>query len=68
MNNIFEDNFEFDDAYAQLLEMVKSIESDTVSLKDLSKKIAEAQSLVQKCEQELRDTSDQINQTPEDVD
>lgn len=65
---MFEDNFEFDDAYAQLLEMVKSIESDTVSLKDLSKKIAEAQSLVKKCEQELRDTSDQINQTQEDVD
>lgn len=54
--------FEFDDAYQELLHMVNEIESDSVALKDMAKKIAEAKALVQQCEQQLRVAEDAVEQ------
>lgn len=54
-------DFEFDDAYAQLLNMVKEIENDNVSLNDLAQKVAEAQFIVKNCDEALRKTEAEIN-------
>lgn len=56
------DKFEFDDAYQELLDMVKEIESDNVSLKDLAQKIAEAKTLVTQCEKQLRVVDDEVSE------
>lgn len=55
----------FDDAYDQLLQMVKQIENDNVSLKDLASKIKEAKSLVKTCENQLRQIEQDSNEDAE---
>lgn len=57
--------FEFDDAYQELLRLVNEIESDNVALKDMAQKIAEAKSLVQQCEQQLRTAEDAVERQEE---
>lgn len=57
--------FEFDDAYQQLLFLVQQMEQDTFSLKDLSGKIADAQTLVQQCEEQLRQVEGAVDKVQE---
>ncbi len=59
------EQFEFDDAYQELLRLVNEIESDNVALKDMAQKIAEAKSLVQQCEQQLRTAEDAVERQEE---
>ncbi|OJU73627.1 MAG: exodeoxyribonuclease VII small subunit [Bacteroidetes bacterium 47-18] len=59
------EQFEFDDAYQELLRLVNEIESDNVALKDMAQKIAEARSLVQQCEQQLRTAEDAVERQEE---
>lgn len=59
------EQFEFDDAYQELLRLVNEIESDNVALKDMARKIAEAKSLVQQCEQQLRTAEDTVERQEE---
>lgn len=60
-------DFEFDDAYAQLLNMVKEIESDSVSLNDLAQKVAEAQFIVKNCDEALRKTEVELKDATEEA-
>jgi len=60
-------DFEFDDAYAQLLNMVKEIESDSVSLNDLAQKVAEAQFIVKNCDEALRKTEAELKDATEEA-
>jgi exodeoxyribonuclease VII small subunit len=53
---------QFDDAYQELLSMLKEIETDTVSLNDLATKIATAKSLVQQCEEQLRKVENDVEE------
>ncbi len=59
------EQFEFDDAYQELLRLVNEIESDNVALKDMARKIAEAKVLVQQCEQQLRTAGDAVERQEE---
>lgn len=59
-------NFEFDDAYLQLLSMVKEIENDNISLSDLAAKIGDAKALVHQCESALREAEEAVDKAQED--
>ena len=48
------DNLSYGEAYANLRELVKDLESDTIQLDSLAEKVKQATQLIGYCEEKLR--------------
>ena len=51
----------YQEAYQELIEIVKELESDHVSIDDMSKKVKRAAALAQICKEKLKVTEQEVN-------
>ena len=56
-----EEKLSFDEAYAELEDIAKAIQSGTVGIDDLSLKVSRASSLIKHCKSKLRSIEGDIN-------
>jgi len=52
----------YQEAYQELVEIVKELESDHVSIDEMSKKVKRAAALVQICKEKLTMTEQEVNE------
>jgi len=52
----------YQEAYQELVEIVKELESDHVSIDEMSKKVKRAATLVQICKEKLTMTEQEVNE------
>jgi exodeoxyribonuclease VII small subunit len=58
----------YHEAYQELVEIVKELESDHVSIDDMSKKVRRAAALAQLCKEKLKVTEQEVNEILQGLD
>ncbi len=54
-------NISYEEAYQELLSIVKNIENEDISIDRLSENVKRASELIQYCQHKLRDTEKELN-------